>query len=303
VTVDPEYGVVGIGDSQDVRLAERMAAFHACLQLAKLGRFDKHDMPVDLAERTGIGATKVKLTSSGMTIDVNRARTFIDYYCHRFKFGKPDVQYSELSGKKGKSPGLWSAMLHVEQRQIGGGKGRTKKEANSAAYLDTAKYLDECDPELWKTFASEVGATGDFGKVPHVEFGLTPNVEDFLHDLVHDASKSELYSRASALVERERQKANQGEILTATSAGAQLQLGKQETPRRQEALKQKSAELLERLQTYQANETLSHLRAQRASLPVTAKAADIIAKVDVNPVTVLVAATGSGTFLINYDVT
>jgi hypothetical protein len=60
--------------------------------------------------------------SDGSSINYDRARQFMEYYCQRYKFGKPDLDYSQTSGaKKGKAKTTWEAVMTVGGRRIGMG--------------------------------------------------------------------------------------------------------------------------------------------------------------------------------------
>src|SRR3954451_17161129 len=82
--------------------------------------------------------TEVRL-SDGTTIGYERARQFMDYYCRKYGFGKPDISIEESNQPKGVKQ--WQAVMTVGERRIGLGSGRNKKEAQTSCYLDVTQYL------------------------------------------------------------------------------------------------------------------------------------------------------------------
>ena len=71
----------------------------------------------------------VKL-SDGTSISYDRARQFMDYYCQRYNFPKPDLEISQATSKKGKkSTSKWEVALKVGGRIIGMGEAASKKQA------------------------------------------------------------------------------------------------------------------------------------------------------------------------------
>ncbi|KAH8111864.1 hypothetical protein DFH11DRAFT_1546166 [Phellopilus nigrolimitatus] len=93
---------------------------------------------------------EVKL-SDGSKIGYERARQFMDYYCHRFEFGQPFVDFDE---KHGQQSG-WEAILTVGGRRIGIGIAKVKDDALQNSYLDVVQYLERCDSQLWKDFVAK----------------------------------------------------------------------------------------------------------------------------------------------------
>lgn len=53
--------------------------------------------------------------SDGTVIDYDKARLFTDYYCNRFKFGKPEITFEQVSSGHRKGPGMtkWEAVMTV----------------------------------------------------------------------------------------------------------------------------------------------------------------------------------------------
>ncbi|KAJ7064802.1 hypothetical protein C8F01DRAFT_775775 [Mycena amicta] len=135
--------VIAVGDDPVKSDSVMLAAFSSALQLHRMGILDNPPK---------IKATKIKSTSP-ITVSLSdstvatyeQARTFMDYYCHRFAFGKPDVTFEE--NRKG-----WEAFMDVGGRKIGFGKANNKENAEITCYLDVTAYLEGCDPDLWKAY-------------------------------------------------------------------------------------------------------------------------------------------------------
>ncbi|GAA6001633.1 uncharacterized protein JCM10292_004968 [Rhodotorula paludigena] len=265
---------------------------------------------------------KTVALSTGERVGLEEARAFMDFYCARYNFGRPDLQYQSVPGY-GRQRGSthWRATLRVKGAQIGMGEAHTKKEAANRAYLDTASYLEQCDPTLWDAWTErkqskkvEKGAAA-----PHVVFEVPADVEDELREAVWESREGELYTRARDMVEREHEKAlkakeralmaargidgaagaadaagSSAAQSAAASGNAEFLRRKQES--RAAFLAQKSQTLRSRLQAYQADATpaIVKLREQRASLPVTSHASSVLAKIATSSVVVVLAATGSG---------
>lgn len=70
---------------------------------------------------------------------------FMDYYCQTYQFDKPDVEFRVEGGH-------WEAIMTVGGRRIGMGRGSNMDNSQTACYLDATRYLESCDPSLWKAF-------------------------------------------------------------------------------------------------------------------------------------------------------
>ncbi|GAA5843294.1 hypothetical protein JCM11251_007280 [Rhodosporidiobolus azoricus] len=284
---------------------------------------------------------KTVLLGNGERIGLDEARAFMDYYCSRFNFPKPDLKFTAVPlgpppsfarGPRGRSTKSaaagntqWRATLSVSGSKVGVGHARQKKEAQNKAYLDTASYLESCDPSLWDAWVQRKRDNAMAkGKVPaHVVFETgRDDVEEEMREAVYEAVESELFHRAEEMVKREHDKAQKARErflaarrglvdpdAAAAAEGDASTDGKGAASRldpdvaakraqsRAEYLERKSADLRARLQTYQATPTdspLGKLRAQRASLPVTSHASSVLAKIATHSVVVVLAATGSG---------
>lgn len=212
----------------------------------------------------------------------------MEYYCQRYKFGKPDIETSQTkkkSSKKGKGANtVWDAVMTVGGKRIGMGQAQTKKKAQIQCYLDVTQYLESCDKSLWSDFLehSKKDNSADIGMAPHLVFQLSDNLNEDIYSLCSDIKQSTLYKTAPPVgvqVEHQPMPGWQGNRNGNTS---------------EEFLTNKSNMLQEKLAAYQSDPQLEKMRAQRHSLPVSTKATDILAKIEVNDVTIIMAATGSG---------
>jgi small subunit ribosomal protein S24e len=222
--------------------------------------------------------------SDGTIINYERARQFMDYYCRRYKFGKPDVDFHKASGKR--TDGTWEAVMTVGGRRIGMGSAVTKKCAQTACYLDVTQYLESCDADLWKTFVEAAKSGKDLGMAPTVHFAMSSGLDDEIRDLCHDIRKSSLFKNRPAT----KISAN----LTDPSLN-NVQTRSFNTPYRPEAaLAAKSDRLLKRRQEYLEDPDMGRMRSSRALLPISNRAADLLGHIEKHEVTVCMAATGSG---------
>ncbi|KAJ8702602.1 hypothetical protein PTI98_001305 [Pleurotus ostreatus] len=268
INVDPP--IEGVGDSTDKKESEKLAALSAVYQLDKLGLLEN---PRSLNPSATVASTAT--LSDGSSVTYEQARSFMDYYCRRFRFGKPDLTYNALPGS------TWEAVMTVDERRIGLGKGPNKKASQTACYLDVTQYLEKCDSDLWKAYVEAAKTGDDLGLAPKVFFQVSSNVADRIQALCADIKKSELYKNRPAPGPTE---------ISATMGNA---------PRRRrivgpEVLAQKSQKLLQRHEAYLADPRMERMRTTRASLPVYTRARDILAHVAANDVTICMAATGSG---------
>jgi small subunit ribosomal protein S24e len=206
----------------------------------------------------------------------------MDYYCRRYNFGKPDITFEELGkGSKG-----WEAIMTVGKRRIGLGSGSNKKAAQSACYLDVTQYLESCDPDLWKTFVEAAKSGADLGLAPNVFFQMSSRLDDEIRDLVVDIKRSNLYRNRPAIVSATSAEHDQSHSATTTRFPAS-----RHSP---SFIAEKSKQLLSSRQRYLADPKLERMRSSRMSLPIHARAEDVISHIRDNDVTICMAATGSG---------
>ncbi|TFK41154.1 P-loop containing nucleoside triphosphate hydrolase protein [Crucibulum laeve] len=275
VTVNIEPPIIGIGDHQIKKESERLAALSAVYQLQELGVLDN---PKKLAPKLQ-DPTETQL-SDGSAIGYERARSFMDYYCRRYKFGKPDITFNAIQGK---ATG-WEAIMTVGGRRIGLGSGSNKKAAQVTCYLDVTQYLESCDPDLWKIYMEAVKSGQDLGMAPKVYIQMSDKLEDEIRDLCNDIRQSSLYKNRPAVGASQTTEADNSAILPKFPV----------TRLSPTFLAQKSQQLLQRHSDYMSDPRLERMRNTRMSLPVYTRANDVLKLVRENDVTICMAATGSG---------
>jgi len=226
--------------------------------------------------------------SDGSVISYDRARQFMEYYCQRYKFGKPDIDLTQSASKPSKRGKariqIWEAVITVGGRRIGMGSASSKKGAQIKCYLDVTQYLESCDPELWKNFLeySQTDKSANLGMAPHLVFQMSDGLNDDIYGLCGDIRGSQLFRNAPPVgVAMEQQP------LPVFSSGRSSRMTEAEFVAKSKALQDKLA-------AYENDTKLEKMRAQRRSLPVSSKATDMLAKIEMNDVTIVMAATGSG---------
>jgi len=60
--------------------------------------------------------------------------------------------------------------MSVGGRRIGLGSGANEEAARTDCYLDVTKYLESCDPELWKNYLETAKTDNNPGMSPKVAF-------------------------------------------------------------------------------------------------------------------------------------
>ncbi|KAF9453818.1 P-loop containing nucleoside triphosphate hydrolase protein [Macrolepiota fuliginosa MF-IS2] len=277
VTIPIEPSVIGVGDHPDKRQAEKLAALAGVYQLQEMGVLDN---PKKLLPQTQ-DQTDIKL-SDGSVVNYERARSFMDYYCRRYGFGRPDIEFAEV--KKGKSPQTnWEAILSVGDKRIGMGSGTNKKSAQVACYLDVTQYLESCDPDLWKEFVTAVKDGTDLPMAPTVECRISENLAEDIRDLCYDSRRTQLYRNKPANVTQASGNRTSRPIHYRPYPKPSVSM-----------LAGKSERLLQRLQEYHADPNLQQMRETRKALPVFTRAQDVLSHIDNDDVTICMAATGSG---------
>src|SRR6266478_48272 len=222
--------------------------------------------------------------SDGTIVTYERSRQFMDYYCRRFGFGKPDIIFNELKTHRGHHP-VWEAVMYVDGRRIGIGSGATKKAAQTNCYIDVTQYLESCDRALWETFSKEVAEGKDLGMAPRVLFQMSEDLEDEIQDLCADIRKSTIY--------RNRPSVSTNLFTTVTLSNLRRHHTSYSSLS-SESHATKSLRLSEQRQRYLTNPSLETMRSTRNSLPVYSSAADILSHIRENEVIICMAATGSG---------
>ncbi|CAH7689891.1 P-loop containing nucleoside triphosphate hydrolase protein [Phakopsora pachyrhizi] len=291
VTVQPDLNlsILGVGDDPNKKVAERLSAISACIQLGLSDAFS-NSKDTKVAHRL----------PDGKSLTLEQAKTFMEFYCKKFKFGKPTVTFDNLKRgndnlKKSKVRESWFATLSVEGSRVGDGQAKSKKEASNEAYMSSVVYLAECDGALWTEFLNTAKDVIPAGAVPEVVFRLSNEMEFDLRKIVNSSRSSELYQRAKAMLESDRREGKDS-LQAANDQNCISRRSNARTFSNENRLEKKSEELTNRLAEYQTetSSAVSALREQRASLPVTAHKSLVLSALATNPVTILMAATGSG---------
>ncbi|KAG8840535.1 hypothetical protein FRC20_005562, partial [Serendipita sp. 405] len=276
IVVDETLGVIGVGDGSTKKEAEKIACISIEYQLQALNMLEN---PVKLALPKQKEKDMTVTLSNGEEVGFERARQFMDYYCRRFGFGKPDITYE---AERGGSP--FHAMLTVGGRRIGIGTAKSKKAALVACYLDVAQYLESCDPQLWSAFVEAAKTGKDVGLAPKVLLQMSEVLGGDIRDICEDIKDSNIYLN--------QPKQDITNSITASSlATSQRGLYVPPSP---EFLKTKSAHLKDDLDRYRIDPEHAKMRASREILPVYTKIKELLEVVDANDVTICMAATGSG---------
>ncbi|TKY88425.1 hypothetical protein EX895_002777 [Sporisorium graminicola] len=309
---DPEFDWHVYGDAKTAKDAERVAALHAVLFLQNRG---------DILSKTPTATAPAPLVpqqqgpiaklSDGTELTVQRAREFIDFYCKRFNLGKPDIRQS--AGKQGKpkrggaksssSASQPHASMYIAGNEIGAAVGKNKKQAVANCYLESVQYIESTDPSLWKTFSLLHKPGMSINKAPHVTFSMSDELDDSVQNIYDTMIRSKIYAKRPRTIGV----ATAGEDPNAASSDANDQLAKQRQMRQQRArrfnqqfgatedsLQRKSEQLELSLANYYSDDAMASMRNQRLSLPVSQKQSDVLVKVELNQVTICMAATGSG---------
>ncbi|KAI0308201.1 P-loop containing nucleoside triphosphate hydrolase protein [Multifurca ochricompacta] len=271
VQLEGEATVLGVGDAVNKTDSEQLAALSALHQLNSLGK-------------AGAEIQSTKL-SDGAVVTYERSRQFMDYYCRRFGYGKPDIVYNELKAPRGQNP-IWEAVMNVGGRRIGIGTGATKKAAQTSCFVDVTQYLESCDRALWETFLKEAAEGKDIGMAPKVLFQMSESLEDKVRDLCADIRKSKLYQNRPSASSHPL-----SSVALFSVPAVHCAPNRSLSPEFNEA---KSQRLLERRKRYLKDPSLEHIRSTRSSLPVYTRSVEILSHIRDNEVTICMAATGSG---------
>ncbi|KAH8835766.1 P-loop containing nucleoside triphosphate hydrolase protein [Flagelloscypha sp. PMI_526] len=168
-----------IGDGLSVGAAKSNAARHAIIQLYNAGMWGKKFKEVVASQGPSL--------SDGSTLIEDDARLFIDYYCRSFGFQWPEINANSLGS-------YWECVITISGRRLGIGSGPSKKFAESQAYLDTALYIESCDPPLWVQFKAAQAAGKELGLAPAVPLDLPRDLVGDMKDLCDEelSAKSQL---------------------------------------------------------------------------------------------------------------
>jgi small subunit ribosomal protein S24e len=218
--------------------------------------------------------------SDGSEVNFERARQFMDYYCRRFGFSRPDVTYEPNGGKKRQT---WDAIMAVGGRRIGLGNAPSKKEANISCYLDVTVYLEGCDPGLWKEFCAAAALGKDGPPPPNVRLQMSESLADEIRDLCSDIKQGFLWQNRpkTAVAPTPAAPGNNTLLLNYQKPSAEF-------------IDSKSARLKRQLDEYRTDPKHETMRNTRSALPVYTKIDGLLETIEKNDVTICMAATGSG---------
>ncbi|KAH9950341.1 P-loop containing nucleoside triphosphate hydrolase protein [Amylocystis lapponica] len=293
---EADLNVTANGDHTSRKESEKLAALCAMYQIDAMGVFSKpskqgkkeQGKKETSKKEAEIAPSQVKL-SDGSVVDYERARQFMDYYCRRFGFGKPDISYTDMHPRGGGT--IWQADMTVGGRRIGFGKGVAKKAAMSTCYVDVTQYLESCDAGVWQQFLMDAKSGKDLGMAPRVLFQIDDALEDQVQDLCEDIKRSTLYRHRPKIGSHKT-----GEDAP-DAAGAQPPSAPRMLYRRPVPpgfYEGKSEQMRARREQYLQDPALAKMRETRAGLPVYTKAEELLKHVRENEVTICMAATGSG---------
>ncbi|KAG9321747.1 hypothetical protein KVV02_006747 [Mortierella alpina] len=235
---------------------------------------------------------------SGFTVEV--AKKFVDYYIRTFSLGPPYIDYHS-TGKIHQA--LWQAELFVQDRVMGVGKKRSKKEAEHFAYIDAAVNMKKESVGIWQQFESTKDSKGKHADVvraaPSVHVGMDESMRQDIEHMLGNLSRQpfftvkrpQLGAKTPAQIDRENKaQQNQQPAVNNSRRHNRHLVGKLDV---QQAAG-KSARLFDQFAAYKQNPSLAKLRDSRAGLPITQYADEITSKVRDNDVVVLVGQTGCG---------
>lgn len=296
VQADPTRQIAGYGDARTAREAEKLAALDCILQLARKGLLwekpSTRNANLDKKKEKEVKSTLTATLSDGSVVTTDRAKEFIDFYCAKFDFGKPDIKTSSNNQKVGGKTITkgWVVEMLIGGSTMGQGYGNNKKSALQALYVDVISYIERCDPELWKSFDRTVKPGTVPGNIPFVVFKVSEKIDGEVQSTYNSTLQSKLFYKrprpAGSILESQP---------FATPEVQSRRLARHEQKRTSDVWKQeKSERLLRGLENYQIDEKVAKIRRQRTSLPVYQKASDVLVKIELNQISIIMAATGSG---------
>lgn len=283
---DQDHDIVGYGDAKQLKEAEKIAALHAMLQLEDRNLLSaKPTGPAkgQVAPPPGPSATM----SDGTKIAPERAREYLEFFCETYKCGKPEIVVQEASkarGRKGVASG-WRAQVAIAGSVVGEASATNKKAATNSVHLVAAQNLAEGEHAgVWKQFNLTHKPGAPVSAAPHVVFRMSDELADDVNYLYGDIRESMLFQKAPRYTIGGPDAAK----------GKRREIGSVVRNMSEDALASKSKRLEEDLYSYQSDDRVKAMRAQRASLPVQQKASDVLIKIELNQVSIIMAATGSG---------
>ncbi|KAF9241384.1 hypothetical protein BU15DRAFT_44905 [Melanogaster broomeanus] len=280
--LDTSPQIVAIGDHTDKRTAERLCAVSALHQLHDNGLLDKRP------KAASTSTPHQMILQDGSVVTYERARSFMDYYCRIYRFGKPELELQELPAARGNS--AWEAVMTVGGRRIGVGSGPNKKQAQVQCYLDVTRYLESCDSGLWKRFVEAAKFGKDLGLAPKVFLPISHGLGGEIEDLCREVRRSALYKNRPAVASNSPGSYAQDAHPASTTAPRVSY--PRHYPTHQAV--SRSAELKSRREAYLKNPNMEKMRSTRAALPIYTRAEELMSHITDNEVTICMAATGSG---------
>ncbi|WFD31604.1 RNA helicase [Malassezia sp. CBS 17886] len=285
--LDEEHNIVATGDGKSQKEAEKAAALDGMFLLVERDFVANPPPSVNAAKAPA--ELSVTLSDGATVVSLDRAREFIDWVCHTGHFGKPDVAVTEASERRGRRTVTsgWHAAVLLAGTEVGVAHAGSKKLAQNMALLNTAVALEKEDPEGWRRFHATVKAGAPIGRAPHVNFRASLELEEDMRVVYDNLRRSELYEK--------RPRTTAAPHAFADAAPAALGARRSALPPlSEERHQEKSAHMLAALNEYQTDERVKDIRTQRHSLPVMQKSGDLLVKIEMNQVTICMAATGSG---------
>ncbi|KAL4070934.1 P-loop containing nucleoside triphosphate hydrolase protein [Scleroderma citrinum] len=286
IALQTEPPIVAIGDHTEKKAAERLCSLSALYQLYDNGLLDKPTSKAPTAPQST--PPEQIVLPDGSVVNYERARSFMDYYCRLYNFGKPDVEYQQQPSKRQNT--VWETVMTVGGRRIGVGVGNNKKTALVQCYLDVTQYLQNCDSELWSKYVAAAKSGKDLGLAPKVHLQISSGLGDEIEDLCREMKRSALYKNRPAL----------GSKLTGSdlpsSHASVVSKPKPSYPLyySPHAARQRSELLKRRREAYLTNPQMERMRTTRAALPIFTKSKELLQHIQQNEVTICMAATGSG---------
>ncbi|KAG8963105.1 hypothetical protein FRC03_003381 [Tulasnella sp. 419] len=267
-----DVDVIAVGDSNVRKEAEKLAALSACLQLAQLGKFTEKPREEEVAHAT---------LSDGKEVSLETAKLFLKYYCRRFKYASPVITTEE--GRE-RNRQVWKATIVVNGNKIGMGVGSTKKKAEQRSYLDMVEYLEGTDRSLWLHFEQD-SRSKEHNMGPEVLFTISEQLKDQLRQCNDLITKTTLYANSTRIKSTTAFPTSSTASTSNVAASSSSNLHSSYDQRFFDS-KQSSKPV--------EDPQLKAIRQIQASLPVNARAQDIIDQLERDDISILMAATGSG---------
>lgn len=282
VTIMLGDGIEGVGDGRTQKEAGNIAALHAMFLLMDAGTVV--DSPTSSAKAATEG-----ILPDGSVITLDRAREFLDYFCYRGHFPAPKITFTGIEkNSRGSSVIVaWCARLSIGGVELAAEQRNSKKNAQNAAIIPAAVALAQKEPDIYRLFANTHRPGAPIGKTPSVIFSAGDDVRDQMRSLYHQMRSSELYAKHPKAAAAVRDEANEDPEISQNSS-------RKNTTISESAHSNKSGRMLEELNAYQTDERVRQIREQRQQLPVMQQSGGLLVKVELNPVVLCMAATGSG---------